>query len=59
MTEPVRVVVKRLFAASPERVFDAWLEPDAARKWLFATENGTIVRCEIDAKVGGRFTVTD
>jgi uncharacterized protein YndB with AHSA1/START domain len=59
VTDPVLIVVKRRFAASPERVFDAWIEPAAARKWLFATENGEIVRCEIDPRVGGTFTVTD
>ena len=55
----VKVVVSRKIAAAPERVFDAWLDPVQAAKFLFATENGTIIRCEIDADVGGEFVIVD
>ncbi len=44
---------------SPDQVYDAWLDPKVARKFLFATERGTMVRAEIDPRVGGRFTMTD
>jgi uncharacterized protein YndB with AHSA1/START domain len=59
MSDPAVVRVSRAFAAGPQRVFDAWLEPTQAAQFLFATPEGKIVRCDIEARVGGRFLITD
>ncbi len=56
---PVEVRVTRHFSASPERVFDAWLDPAKAGKFLFATDDGEMVRVEIDARVGGRYAIVE
>lgn len=53
------VHVVRDFAASAERVFDAWLDPATMARWLFATPNGTMVRAEADPVVDGRFVFVD
>jgi uncharacterized protein YndB with AHSA1/START domain len=55
----VTVRVSRRFSASPERVFDAWLNVRSIGKWLFATPAGQMVRAEVEPKVGGRFVLTD
>lgn len=52
------LVMKRRFEASPERVFDAWLNPEMMRKWLFTMETTNKVarneRC-----VGGTWEIVD
>jgi uncharacterized protein YndB with AHSA1/START domain len=53
----VRVV--RHISYPAERVFAAWLDPRLASQWLFSTPTGQMVRAEVDARVGGKFTFTD
>ena len=57
-TQPV-IRITRHFDFPPERVFDAWIDPATAGRWLFTDAKGTITRCEIDARVGGRFLIVD
>ena len=59
MTAPVILTVTRDFAATPERVFDAWLDPARAARFLFATPDGEMLTCEIDARVGGNALIVE
>jgi uncharacterized protein YndB with AHSA1/START domain len=54
-----QVRVSRRFDATADQVFDAWLDPALASKWLFTNPTGQMVRVEIDACVGGRFVFVD
>jgi uncharacterized protein YndB with AHSA1/START domain len=53
------ISVTRHVNAPPPAVFDAWLDPDAARQFLFATDKGRVIRADIDPRVGGGFTIVD
>jgi uncharacterized protein YndB with AHSA1/START domain len=53
------VTVTHRFAASAERVYDAWLDPQKARMFLYTTVTGEIVRCDLDARVGGKYAIVD
>jgi len=59
MAAPVSVTVERRLAAAPERVFEAWLDPESLGRWLFATPDGVMERVEVDPRIGGRFLVAE
>ncbi|MGO4221910.1 SRPBCC domain-containing protein [Lysobacter sp. TAF61] len=55
----VVVRVSRHFDAAPGRVFDAWLDPSSAGRWLFATEDGQMQRVQIEPRVGGGYAIVE
>jgi uncharacterized protein YndB with AHSA1/START domain len=59
MTRPVTLILTHDFAATPQRVFDAWLDPATATRFLFATPDGAMLTCAIDARVGGRALIVE
>jgi uncharacterized protein YndB with AHSA1/START domain len=59
-TEPsplAAVHVARTFPASRERVFRAWTETEAVRRW-FGTRGAMIDSVETDVRVGGRYRIS-
>ncbi len=63
--DPANIIaVSRTVRASPERAFDAWLDPAMVWTWLreaakLQPERGRAIRVEIDPRVGGAFTFVD
>lgn len=58
-TSTLTLVIRRQFSFPAERVFEAWLDPALARQFLYTTDESEVVRCEIDARVGGGFVIVD
>jgi uncharacterized protein YndB with AHSA1/START domain len=55
----VQVCITRYFPASPEQVFDAFLNPTQAGRFMFATPSGQMIRAELEPRVGGKFIFVD
>lgn len=53
------VTVTRSFAATPESIFDAWLDEATVGEWLFATPLAEMKRAELDPRPGGRFVISE
>lgn len=53
---PVVARASRPFAATCERVFDAWLDPALIRRW-FGPGLGPVTIAEVQPRVGGRFAI--
>jgi uncharacterized protein YndB with AHSA1/START domain len=49
------ILVTRRFAAPPEMVYRAHLDPKLLQQWLLGPEGWTMPVCINDAKVGGKF----
>ncbi len=49
------IVITRQFDAPRQLVFDAHTRPDLVRRWLLGPDGWSMVVCEIDLRVGGRY----
>ncbi len=58
MAEHVTVVVTKSYAAPPERVFDAWLDPAMIGRFMFGPHlrDEQVIHLQTDPRVGGRFS---
>lgn len=58
MNDVVYARVTRRFGVLPERVFDAWLDPEMIGQWMFGPRlrEEEVVNLTADARVGGTFS---
>jgi uncharacterized protein YndB with AHSA1/START domain len=57
--QPLVARVAHRFTAPAERVCDAFLDVSTARRFLYASATGEIIRAELDPRVGGTYVLTD
>ena len=55
--EAGQLTMTRTFGVPPERVFDAWVDPEQRMKWWSAQEGMYCDACEIDARPGGGYRI--
>jgi uncharacterized protein YndB with AHSA1/START domain len=56
MTGPGVVVVRRLLTATPDEVYDEWLDPEALTEWM-CPRPARCLQVESDPRVGGRLRI--
>lgn len=49
------IVMTRAFDAPRQMVFEALIKPELVRRWLLGPPGWTMIVCEIDLKVGGKY----
>ena len=50
------IVIERTFNGPAHIVFDAWTRPELVARWWAPTQRGvSVVRCDADVRVGGRY----
>ena len=64
MKQQIEARAQHRFQAPPERVFDAWLDPEKVRVWMAAALRemglpGDIREVQIEPRVGGSFVFSD
>ena len=57
--DPVPVRVTQCYRPSPEIAFDAWLNPEIKRKWLFVCPSIEITGVVIHPEVRGSFSILE
>ena len=57
-TATTELRLERGYAAAPERVFDAWTNPEVLRRWWAAGPDWDTPVAEVDLREGGSFRLT-
>ena len=57
--QKTQAVVTYRFDASPEDVFNAWVDPEFVGKWWFTGPTSEANTTRIDARLGGKYEIID
>lgn len=58
MTRTQSLVVRRTILATPERLFDAWTQPEQLTKW-WGPSGASCPHADLDLRVGGSYRITN
>jgi uncharacterized protein YndB with AHSA1/START domain len=53
------IKLSHCYQASPQLVFDAWLDQQNVGQWLFSTKDGVMDKVYIDGRVGGAYMIAE
>ena len=59
MAKLIAVRASRRYGYPPEPVFDAWIDPKVACRWLFTSPMSETNDTRMDARIGGEWSITD
>ena len=57
LREKPSLTLTRSYPIAPEKVWRAWTDPQAVKKWWGPGGNEPVSRAELDLRVGGRFRI--
>lgn len=57
LAEKPSLTLERFYPVAPEKVWRAWTEPEAVRKWWGPGPGEPVAAAELDVRVGGRFRI--
>jgi len=52
-----KLEITRTFSAPREKVFRAWTEPEAMKRWWIPRDGFSVPEAQVDLRVGGRYRV--
>ena len=51
------LTIRRVYSAAPEKVWQAWVEPQALKSWFAPSADFAVPMVETDLRVGGRYRI--
>jgi uncharacterized protein YndB with AHSA1/START domain len=57
LAEKPSLKIARSYAAAPEKVWRAWTDPQAIKRWWGPSANHLVSLAQLDVRVGGRFRI--
>jgi uncharacterized protein YndB with AHSA1/START domain len=53
------ICLRKYFDAPVEEIFDAWINPDKIKRWMFKSQDSRIFRVDADVHSGGSFSILE